>query len=93
VLAMTTSPTRTSKTPLRGLSALTVIVTPSSAASIPSATLAARVVNARHDLHASISMVGNSAVVPPARPKPEGSTGAPCAVGGEGAGWLRGDGA
>ena len=54
----------TSNTPLRGLSALMVMATapsPSlawSASSIPRATLLARVLNAPHDLHASIAMGG-----------------------------------
>ena len=65
VLTTTTSPTRTSKTPLRGFSALTLISAPSSATSSRAATLAARVLNAFQDLQASTAMGGKLGVVAP----------------------------
>jgi len=63
VLMMTSSPTLTSKTPLRGLTALTATSRSGSTCPIALATLVARDLNAPHDLHASISIRGNCAVV------------------------------
>ena len=53
---MVLSPTLTSKQPLRGFSALIVTLPP--AALTAASIFAARVLNAPHDLHASISMGG-----------------------------------
>ena len=64
VLTMTVSPTRTSKTPRRGRSALMLtcsgVSVPSSAASIPPAIFFARVLKTDHCLHASISTAGKA---------------------------------
>lgn len=53
---MVLSPTLTSKQPLRGFSALIVTLPP--AALTAASIFAARVLNAPHDLHASIAMGG-----------------------------------